>query len=43
MAMMIDHGFCSMPGMGFSDARCAACTRATRLYQSVAGMDAFEP
>jgi hypothetical protein len=44
MAMMIDHGFCFNAGeWDFPDAPLRGLYARHRVYQSVAGMDAFEP
>jgi hypothetical protein len=43
-AMMIDHGFCFNAGeWNFPDAPLRGLYARQRVYQSVAGMDAFEP
>ncbi|MBZ5698362.1 MAG: phosphatidylinositol kinase [Acidobacteriia bacterium] len=44
MAMMIDHGFCFNAGeWDFPDAPLRSLYARHRVYQSVTGMDAFEP
>ena len=44
LAMMIDHGFCFNAGeWDFPDAPLRGLYARHRVYQSVAGMDAFEP
>jgi hypothetical protein len=44
LAMMIDHGFCfNAGGWDFPDAPLRGLYARHRVYQSVAGMDAFEP
>jgi hypothetical protein len=44
VAMMIDHGFCFNAGeWDFPDAPLRGLYARHRVYQSVAGMDAFEP